>query len=207
MKTLLAIATITAATSAQATLIYHDTATTDGGQFNANFGVENLNNAGFTSPSDTENASDTAFAKSYATSNPPVAGYPVTITLNFSAPADLNEFYLWNHAHNSAAGATNQGVKDFSLTFFDDENAAGSQIGVTFTDSASKAAASGAFAAQQFDLLGTYENVRSVVLTAGNHNSPAAKFIGIRELAFNTIPEPASISLLCLGALTLIRRR
>lgn len=168
---------------AQAGFLYHDSATTDGGEFNASFPIGNLKNGGYSSAAATEDASVGAAGFSYATTNPPAGGYPVTITLEFSSPATLEAFHLWNHSNAGSAGATNQGVNAFTLTFYDGPGGTGTQIGAVYNGNAAKAPASGTYAAETFTFGSPYAGVRSVVLTADNHN-PSASFVGIRELGF-----------------------
>lgn len=173
---------IACSSSARADFIYHDSATTDGGEFSSDYPIENLKNGGYSSFSDTENASLGAATRSYATTNPPANGYPVTITFEFDSPVPLEAFYLWNHS-NGSTGAANQGVNAFTLTFFDGPNGTGSQIGLPYSSNAAKAPASGLYPAEVFTFGTSYEDVRSVTLTADNHN-PSSVFVGIREAGF-----------------------
>lgn len=200
---LVALAAI--APQADAAFIYPFSVATDGGEFNATtFPVENLYNGGHTAGTDTENASDLAANRSYATSNPITGTRPLTLTLEFSSTVDLSHFYLWNHSHNGAAAATANGLNDFTLTFYDGAGGSGTQIGAVFSDNAAQAPSSGNYAAEAFDV-GIRNGVRSVVLSGNDHNLTG--FIGIRELGFEAVPEPSSTALLGLGGLALILRR
>lgn len=172
-----------AARLASAGFLYHDTASTNGGTFASDFGVENLRNGGYTTPAATENASAVAGSRSYATTNPPAGGYPAKITLGFNTPVSLKAFYLWNHSNNGSATAVNQGVNAFTLVFFDGPDATGNQIGPAYTGNATKAPSSGTYAAQTFNFETIYQNVRSATLTVNNHN-PSSNFVGIREIGF-----------------------
>ena len=78
------------ATSSDETIL---TATTTGGEFNASFPIGNLKNAEHASSGAVEDAADAS--ESYATTNPPTGGYPVTITLEFDGLASLEGFHLW----------------------------------------------------------------------------------------------------------------
>ncbi|MCH7228218.1 hypothetical protein, partial [Haloferula sp. A504] len=98
-----ALAALSTHANAAVGFIYHDSATTTGGEFSAtNYPIENLKDAGHTSHLDTESAAD--FNVSYATANGPTDGYPVTITLDFASAVNLTDFYLWNHSNNNGAG-------------------------------------------------------------------------------------------------------
>jgi hypothetical protein len=171
--------------------IYHDSATTDGGVFNDNaaYDIGNLKNGGYTSPSSTENANVGAINLSYATKNPPTGGYPVTITLDFDGIASLEAFHLWNHSNSGSGTAINQGVNAFSLTFYDGPGGTGAQIGSTFNDNAAKAPATGNYTAESFTFAGPYAGVRSIVMTADNHN-PGSNFVAMREIGFTGTVTP-----------------
>jgi hypothetical protein len=169
--------------------LYHDSATTDGGVFNGSFVIGNLKNGGYTSSSALEDANAGAVNLSYATTNPPAGGYPVTITLEFDGLASLEAFHLWNHSNVGGEAATNQGVKDFTLTFYDAPGGTGNPIGSPFIASAAKAPATGLYPAETFTFPSAYEGVRSVVFTADNHN-PSASFVAMREIAFKGTSTP-----------------
>ena len=193
-------------TAANAAFIYHDSATTTGGEFSGSFPIENLKDAGHTSSTDTENTS--ASGVSYATTNPATGGFPVTITLEFDNATDLSKFYLWNHANNNA-GETN-GAGSFSLTFYTGAGATGSQIGSVYNNEAvaTTSADNADFQAQVFDFGGTYAGVRSVELEITDKvNDATSGFVAIRELGFEQIPEPSSLALMALGGLLIARRR
>ncbi len=191
--------------AAHAAFVYPDFAFTDGGSFNAGFTIDNIIDGGHTAPTDTEDASSATTGIGYATANPPAAGRPVTIAFDFTTATDLNEFYLWNHTFNGAAAATANGIDDFTLTFFDGVGGTGSQIGVVFADNAARAPATGPYPAEEFSFA-TRSGVRSVLLVANDHNGTG--FIGIREVAFNAVPEPSSSApLIGLGGLALVFRR
>ncbi len=189
--------------SARAEFIYHDTAATSGGEFNASFLLGNLNNAGHTSASDTEDP--LGINESYATKNPPTGAYPVTITLDFTDAVDLTEFYLWNHTNNGA-GET-RGMKDFTLTFYDGAGGGGSQIGTVYSDSAAQASTASPYAAEVFNFGSTYSGVRSIDLVVSSSHTDSTGFFAIREIGFEAIPEPGSALLLGLGLGTLMLRR
>lgn len=177
--------------------IYHDSATTNGGTFNDNAGyaIGNLKNGGYTSPSSTENANVGAINLSYATKNPPTGGYPVTITLEFDGIAYLEAFHLWNHSNSGSGTAIDQGVNAFSLTFYDGPGGTGAQIGSTFNGNAAKAPATGNYPAESFTFTNPYTGVRSIVMTADNHN-PSSNFVAMREIGFTgtVTPIPPSAS-------------
>jgi hypothetical protein len=164
-----------------ADFFYHDSATTSGGEFSPVFPIGNLKNAGHDSPTGLDDAA--AGNVSYATTNPPAGGYPVTITLDFNTAVDLTKLYLWNHSNKNGASAPNAGVKNFTLTFHSGSGGAGSQIGADFSGTATAAPATGTYAAQTFDFGSTYSNVRSVRLVILNRISGNC-FVALREIGF-----------------------
>jgi hypothetical protein len=172
----------------RADFVYHDSATTNGGEFGPAFPIGNLKNAGHASPAGLDDAA--VGNVSYATTNPPVGGYPVTITLDFNSAVDLTKFYLWNHSNKNGAAATNAGVKNFTLTFHSDSGGTGSQIGAGFSGTATAASATGTFAAQTFDFGSTYPNVRSVNLVILNRISGNG-FVALREIGFERTAAPS----------------
>ncbi len=165
----------------RADFVYHDSATTSGGEFSPVFSIGNLKNAGHDSPAGLDDAA--VGNVSYATTNPPAGGYPVTITLDFNTAVDLTRFHLWNHSNKNGAAATHAGVKNFTLTFHSDSGGAGSQIGAGFSGTATAAPATGTYAAQTFDFGSTYPNVRSVRLVILNRISGNG-FVALREIGF-----------------------
>jgi hypothetical protein len=193
--------------SLEAAFVYHDSATTTGGQFNPTFPLTNLKNAGHTSPLDTE--SGASVAQSYASANTTGNPYPITITLDFVNPISLDTFYVWNHTNNNGPGAPANGMGNFSLTFFSGPNGTGSQIGSVFSDSAAAApTATGLYAAEVFGLGAVYADVRSINLVVTSKvGGVTTGWFAVREIGFNQIPEPASALLGGLGLLTLLRRR
>jgi hypothetical protein len=210
MKTsALVIALVFTSHFANAAFVYHDSASTTAGTFVAGtvvFGIGNLKNSGHDSHLDTENAA--LNGESYATSQPPAGGFPVTITLEFNDPLDLTKFYLWNHTNNSASGALNSGMEEFTLTFYTAANGGGSQIGTVYSNTALPAPTfNGTYAAQVFDFGSTYQDVRSARLAIASRIDDTNSFVAIRELGFEAIPEPSSALLGGLGLLALLRRR
>jgi len=128
-KLLAGLVLFAAASSANAAFVYPDAVGTDGGQFNSDFPVQNLTNAGHTDATDTEDPTVASAGLSYASANPPANGYPRTMTMDFDSPTPLSEFYLWNHSHDSNPDASDQGIGSFTLTFLDGD---GNQIGTVF---------------------------------------------------------------------------
>ncbi len=178
----------------RADFVYHDSATTSGGEFSAVFPIGNLKNAGHDSPTDLDNAADSNV--SYATANPPTGGYPVTVTLDFVSAVDLTRFYLWNHSNKNGVAAPNAGVKNFTLAFYSGSGGTGSQIGEVFSGTATAAPATGTYAAQTFDFGSPYKNVRSVKFVILNRISGSG-FAALREIGFeraasqSPAPDPA----------------
>jgi hypothetical protein len=211
MKTsALVIALVFTSHLANAAFIYHDSATSTGGVFNASFPITNLKNAGHTSHEGLE--STAANGASYATTQvtSPTNRFPVLITLDFTEAVDLSKFYLWNHSNNNNNTSQNNGVRDFTLTFFDGASGGGSQIGSVFTGVAAAApsTANTNYAAQAFDFGSTYADVRSIrFLITSKQTLATDGFVAVREIGFEAIPEPSSALLGGLGLLALLRRR
>lgn len=195
-----------------AAIVYPSSATTDGGYLTtvADYDVNNLFDEGVSSATDTLDGSASNVGLAYASASPPPGGFPVTIVANFGASVDLGALYLWNITHPSATGPATRGVRDFSLTFYDAPGGAGSQIGSVFTASAASGPSpGGAISSQSFDFGTTYAGVQSVEFRLLNNQSAgSSSWVGLREVAFNQVPEPAT-GLLVLGAgvLGCIRRR
>lgn len=194
---------------ASAAMVYADLVTTDGGSFNAKFSVENLMDESVTGPDSALSATVAAANIAYATAEPPTAGYPVTITFDFTNAIDLDAMFLWNNATNATIAS--KGIKDFSLKFYDGAGATGTQLGTTYSSSAAQAVITGTYTAETFDLGAGYSGVRSVELIVAN-NHLGSSWVGAREIAFNEVessqvPEPASLTLLGLGGVTLLLRR
>lgn len=169
----------------RADFVYHDSATTSGGEFSTSFPIGNLKNAGHASPTDLEDAG--LANQSYASLSS--ATFPVTITLAFNTAVSLNAFYLWNHSNSNGATAPNAGVKDFTLSFHDGIGGTGNQIGAVFSSTATTAPASGTYAAQTFTLGSPYNNVRSVKFVILNR-SKGAGFAALREIGFASTAAP-----------------
>jgi hypothetical protein len=188
----------------RADFVYHDSATTSGGEFSPAFPIGNLKNAGHDSPAGLDDAAGGNV--SYATTNPPAGGYPVTITLDFNTAVDLTKFHLWNHSNKNGAAAPIAGVKDFTLTFCSGSGGTGDPIGEVFSGTAKAAPATGSYAAQTFDFGSTYSNVRSVKLVLLNRISGNG-FVALREIGFErtgaqsqtTTPTPGKVLVYLVG--------
>ena len=129
----------------------------------------------------------------------------MTITLGFTSPVSLDEFYLWNHTNSNGPAAPANGVGDFTLTFLD---ATSAQIGAAFDGTALAASASGLNPAQVFNFGSTYEDVSTVVFTVRTKvGGVTSGFVAAREIGFNQVPEPSAALLGGLGLLALVRRR
>ncbi|MCK4565300.1 MAG: hypothetical protein KAU94_11580, partial [Verrucomicrobia bacterium] len=100
--------------------IQPDAGSTDGGTFNkTDYAVENLWNEGVTAGTDTIDANAPNAGNGFASANPPLAGYPVSITLEFTTAQELSAFYLWNASGGGLSGPPSHGIKQFDLEFFD----------------------------------------------------------------------------------------
>ncbi len=114
--------------------IQPDSGSTDGGTFNkTDYAVENLWNEGVTAGTDTIDANAPNAGNGFASANPPLAGYPVSITLEFSTAQELSAFYLWNASSGGLSVPLSHGIKQFDLEFFDGARGTGKSLG-TLTD-------------------------------------------------------------------------
>ena len=115
------------------------------------------------------------------------------ITLSLDQAYDLTSFSLWNDVN-----ILNEGVRTFSLSFFDSANMNLGSTGVLNAVSQ--------FNAQVYDFGQTYTGVQTVGLNVLTSNLQ----IEIRELAFNgtatsSVPAPASLALFGAGLIGLLR--
>ncbi|MCK4564966.1 MAG: hypothetical protein KAU94_09880, partial [Verrucomicrobia bacterium] len=168
-----------------------DSATTDGGSYGGTYLIENLWNEGVTTATDTISANTANSGNGYASAEPPTAGYPVTITMNFTSPQDLNAFCLWNGSGGGFIGPVERGIKQFDLKFFDGADGSGNQIGTTFSDTALSAPQTGDYAAEVFTFPSTNSGIQSVQLVINsNQIDDSGTWTGIRELGFKGQSSP-----------------
>ncbi len=185
-----------------ADFIYPDSLSTDGGQFNASFPVENLTNESLTLATDTISATAANSGLAYATADPPAGGYPVTVIVEFNSETDLSAFYLWNNSTNATIAS--KGIQDFTLKFYDAPGGAaggGAQVGADYSETATEGPTTGAYAAEQFVFESTYAGVRSVELIITN-NFLGSSWVGARELAFDGTASYTAIGLVYPDAAT-----
>ena len=178
--------------------IYPTPVSTDAGQFNPTTGISKLSNMGLSSPLDMDSASVNNLGNSYVTKS--IAdglAFPVTITMTFQSPKQLDAFHLWNHANNGNATQPLFGVKDFDLRFYGD-TAATYLIDEITGLTASKAPQSGSISAQTFSF-DRVDAVRAVKMMI--HSNHGGEFLAIRELGFNA-PPPSQFTYASLGGST-----
>ena len=164
-------------------VLYPISATSTGGEFNANFSVENISNEELGSLNASLNAEVANAGNGYATEVDP--SLPVTLTMEFASHHDINAFYLWNNASNETISS--KGIKDFILRFYDDVSGGGNQIGSDFIGGAAQAPISGDYSAQAFVFPTAYLGVRSAELIISS-NHFGSSWLGLRELAFDGVP-------------------
>ncbi len=170
-----------------AEFIYPDSASTDGGHLNDDdYNEAYLFDEDLTSAADTADGTLSNLGVAYASAEPPSAGFPMTITLEFDAAVDIEAFHLWNITHPSATGPRQRGVKDFSLTFYDGTGGSGNQIGPAYNGTAVIGPdPGGPINSQTFSFASTYSEVRSVEFRLTNNQmGDANEWVGLRELGF-----------------------
>jgi len=125
------------------------------------------------------------------------ASFPETIRFDLgSSYNDLAEFYLWNEESN--------GVRDFSLSFFDAGLNALGQTG-SYTAILNTSTSAAGYTAQAFNFAAV-DAVRYVDLNvASSHRSNGTLAIG--EVGFGQVPEPSSALLMGIAALGAFARR
>lgn len=116
----------------------------------------------------------------------------------FNTDRTIGTFHLWNHLSNGVAADPGYAVTLFDLRFFDAaDTEIGSMIGLTAQPNVS-IAQSYAFA--------PIDGVRRVQFTIrANNGSP--NYTGVGEVAFESVPAPASAGLLAFAAMAAGRRR
>ncbi len=196
--------------------VYPNAVATDGGVYGGNttiYIVDHLLNESITSGTQTLPATVLSPDYAYVSANPPTT-WPMTITMDFTIAQDLDTFYLWNISHPTSTTAPPKGVKDFTLTFYDAANGAGSVVGSVFVGAAvveQPGNVDPTIASQAFAFASTYEGVRSVELTllSSHVSSTGDTWTGLREVGFEAIPEPATLGMVAVfgGAILFIRRK
>lgn len=121
-----------------------------------------------------------------------------TITLDLNGDFDLSSFLLWNDVN-----VTGEGIKDFSLEFYDSSDAL---IPVSF--SATYQAPQGQLAVAEYVFDEVVEGVSRVDLVIDSANvGPHYTRIEIREVSFMAVPEPGTFALLSLGLVSIAFRQ
>ena len=148
--------------------------------------------------------------------NPPFNGvsldtFPLSITYNFDIAYDLTSFFLLSEVGtNSISNA----LRGFELTFFDNVDASGSQVGGLFSGTQTNPSS-----LQEFDISGSgFLNIRSFTLSVLSVNGTnqgifipgRVKFSEVQfsgnispVLEPDPVDEPGSIALILFGALAL----
>lgn len=126
------------------------------------------------------------------------AALPITLTFNFVNPQQLQYVGLWQGVD------FDQGVRDFTLRFFDNQGASGSQIGGAFSsvlDTGSGGQGSISLAGRSFDV-GPRNAVESFTMEITSVAVPLSTVhLGEVMVASSAaVPEPSTCAFLGLGA-------
>jgi hypothetical protein len=123
----------------------------------------------------------------------------------FNAPVTIGTFHMWNHLSNGVASNDDYAVTQFDLLFFDDQNNLLFQL-------LDQSALAHVHIAQSY-VFAPVDNVSRVHFlvdeTMQELQTPrnGTDITGLAEVAFESIPEPASALLLVAGAALILRRR
>jgi hypothetical protein len=113
----------------------------------------------------------------------------------------------WNSQANPGGGQFAGGIKDVIIDYSPDGGANWSSLGsLTFAQAPSTAAYAGVVEAN----FGGASANKVVITVVNSHNhwtGPASTLHGLGEVAFDVVPEPATLTILGLGTLGLIRRK
>jgi len=125
------------------------------------------------------------------------------LVLDLGTDRLLNEISVWGYADTNA-----NGLSDFSLQFASEADGPGA-FGTSIPLNPSFTATQPVTPRQSFSF--PYVTARYVELTPLDNffgiNPPGGDRGGLGEVAFEEVPEPATLSLLALGGLGLLRRR
>ena len=170
-----------------------------------NFGPEDLNGGGFTSyEGQIRSSSSEGYFNKLWRDNEGISGVNISgaeLTFDLGTDQDVNLIKVWNY---NESGQTVRSIKNLEIWASDDDSTY-TQVGGTWTLDQARDAA---IASDQTVLALPQLNTRYVqfrpLTVYGNSNN----FYGIGEVQFyNVVPEPATMSLLAIGGIAMLRRR
>lgn len=203
-KLILVALSVTGAAVAQAQLFQADSATA-GSTFNSLYTINNtINGTGLPANfglSDAHAAySNASGGNHWTTLSGAIGNGTAWAKFFFDSEVTIGTFHMWNHQSNGGlASNPNYDVTSFDLVLKDEGgNELFSLLGATALEDIT-VAQSYAFA----PVSGVREVEFTILSNANNNQS----YTGLAEVAFEAVPEPATMTLLGLGAAALLGRR
>lgn len=188
--------------AASATLIQPNSAIA-GSEFSGSYDIGNtIDGSGLVGGLNlTSTHSNYAIDNHWTTQSGAIATGSAWAEFKFNQPQHLFSFVLWNHRSNIISANPNYAAREFNLKLMDSANN-------TLLALSNVPAVGGTEKAQIFDFAPTMNvsKVRFEILKNGNTN-PTISYTGVGEVAFQAVPEPASMLALGAGLAVIARKR